>query len=177
MQEHVKAHLERLALFCLPPLDDHDADAVDRSSDSSQVVQGRGGRQDSLEQDFEGFEPFDWAVGERPDVPEDILTGEKSNIDGIRRLIQAEFLFDSRSSITEWLKLLGPHPPRDTVMLPEGSPSPSPSADMHQKRKRVIKDREETGKVRELGACYSCKMNRKGVSVSHAPAVGLPTTC
>jgi hypothetical protein len=105
MQKHIKTHLERLALFCLPPLDDQDADAVDGSSDSSQVVQGHGGRRGSLEQDFQESELLDWAVGERLDVPEDIPTGEKSNIDGIRRLIQAEFL-DSRSSITEWLSEL-----------------------------------------------------------------------
>ena len=76
-----------------------------------------------------------------------------------------------------WPELSGPHPPRDANILLEASPSPSPSADMHQKRKRVVKDREETGKVRELGACYHCKMNRKGVSVFHALAVGLPTSC
>jgi hypothetical protein len=105
MQKHIKTHLERLALFCLPPLDDQDADAVDGSSDSSQVVQGHGGRRDSLEQDFEESELLDWVVGERPDVPEDIPTGEKSNIDGIRRLIQGQFL-NSRSSITEWLSEL-----------------------------------------------------------------------
>jgi hypothetical protein len=76
-----------------------------------------------------------------------------------------------------WPELLGPNPPRQANILLEASPSPSPSADMQQKRKRVVKDREETGRVRELGACYPCRMNRKGVSVFHAVAVGLPTSC
>ncbi|KAH6650641.1 hypothetical protein F5144DRAFT_598080 [Chaetomium tenue] len=61
-----------------------------------------------------------------------------------------------------WPKLLGPLPPRDTDILLEGSPSPSPPPEMHQKKTRVVKDREETGRVRELGACYPCRMNRKG---------------
>jgi hypothetical protein len=76
-----------------------------------------------------------------------------------------------------WPKVLGPHPPRDTSILVEASPSPPSSADMHQKKTRVVKDREETGRVRGLGACYHCRMNRKGVSVFQTLAVGLPTSC
>lgn len=74
-----------------------------------------------------------------------------------------------------WPKLSGPHPPRDTNILLESSPSPPPAAEMHldgqspttspssPKKTRTVKDPEETGRVRELRSCYHCKMNKKAV--------------
>ncbi|KAL2020104.1 hypothetical protein VTK56DRAFT_8908 [Thermocarpiscus australiensis] len=53
MQKHVKYHLERLALYALPDIGEHRDDelALERSSDSHQVI-GNRGRQDSIENDF-----------------------------------------------------------------------------------------------------------------------------
>jgi hypothetical protein len=74
-----------------------------------------------------------------------------------------------------WPEVSGPHPPRDTNILLESSPSPPPATEMHldgqspatspssPKRKRTVKDPEETGRVRELRSCYHCKMNKKAV--------------
>ena len=64
MQKHLRHHLERLALFSLPAEGDEE-DEVDtgNSSDSHQVIQGRG-RAASLEQDFDDDDGpnFPWPV-------------------------------------------------------------------------------------------------------------------
>ncbi|KXX74220.1 Ankyrin repeat domain-containing protein 17 [Madurella mycetomatis] len=53
MQRHLRYHLERLALFSLPSQNvDWDDGATGKSSDSHQIIQGRG-RQASLERDFD----------------------------------------------------------------------------------------------------------------------------
>ncbi|KAL2180465.1 uncharacterized protein P884DRAFT_192423 [Thermothelomyces heterothallicus CBS 202.75] len=76
-------------------------------------------------------------------------------------------------SLNLWPQLSGPQPPRDKVIFLESSPSPQPSGEMSPKgparvrsasgqRTRVIKDLDKTNKVRERGACYHCKINKKG---------------
>ncbi|KAL2258240.1 hypothetical protein VTK26DRAFT_8527 [Humicola hyalothermophila] len=87
-----------------------------------------------------------------------------------------------------WPMVQGPHPPRDVNIRLEGSPSPplltesmsgssssgaSPGApEMHpggqthpvpaqsHKKTRIVKFPEETNQVRDLKACYHCKMNK-----------------
>ncbi|KAK4251823.1 hypothetical protein C7999DRAFT_10424 [Corynascus novoguineensis] len=73
-----------------------------------------------------------------------------------------------------WPKVSDPPPSRDTNISLEASLSPQAPGEMHLEKQtqfpsasgqkvvtRVIKDLDETNKVRELGACYHCKMNRK----------------
>ncbi|KAK0623844.1 ankyrin repeat-containing domain protein [Immersiella caudata] len=63
MQRHLRHHLERLALFSLPAVEDEDGDdekGASISAESHQVIQGRG-RRDFIEQDF----------GEEDDIEED----------------------------------------------------------------------------------------------------------
>ncbi|KAL2199332.1 hypothetical protein P885DRAFT_30913 [Corynascus similis CBS 632.67] len=72
-----------------------------------------------------------------------------------------------------WPKVSDPPPSRDTNISLEASLSPQASGEMQlekqtqvpsassQKGTRIIKDLDKTNKVRELRACYHCKMNRK----------------
>ncbi|KAL2126950.1 hypothetical protein VTI74DRAFT_11579 [Chaetomium olivicolor] len=57
--------------------------------------------------------------------------------------------------------------PRDLTIHLESSPSPPPTTDMpplpSQKRTRTVKDPEETSMVRDMGACYHCRMNKSKV--------------
>jgi len=77
-----------------------------------------------------------------------------------------------------WPAVSGPQPPRDTNILLESSPSPQSSGEMRSEgqpqvtstpgqkktqKTRVIRNPDETNLVREMKACYSCKMSKKGV--------------
>jgi hypothetical protein len=75
-----------------------------------------------------------------------------------------------------WPHISGPHPPRDLPFDVEPSPSPPPSPAMHldsqaqavsptsQKKTRQVKNLEETSQVRDVRACYHCKMSKTAVS-------------
>jgi len=73
LQRHLRHHLERLALFSLPhEAADEDEVAAEKSSDSHQVVQGRG-RAASLEQDFDDNDGSDDPESDDgPDITETI---------------------------------------------------------------------------------------------------------
>lgn len=90
-----------------------------------------------------------------------------------------------------WPIISDPTPPRDLSIHLEASPPPSPftedqgapsgtpqgqtSAEMHlvgqpqtasspsQKKTRIVKSPEETSQVRDIKACYHCKMNKSKV--------------
>lgn len=91
-----------------------------------------------------------------------------------------------------WPMVSGPHPPRHVNIRLEGSPSPSsptenmsgssssvlspsspemrpvgpshPASGPGQKKTRIVKFPEETNQVRDLKACYHCKMNKSRAS-------------
>lgn len=82
MHKHVTYHLERLALFALPGIDeegDEDEDRSERSSDSKQAIPQKRGRQASLIVDFGGQDKLglseDYGEGERVFDDDPIPTG------------------------------------------------------------------------------------------------------
>ncbi|KAK4151671.1 hypothetical protein C8A00DRAFT_35670 [Chaetomidium leptoderma] len=87
-----------------------------------------------------------------------------------------------------WPRVPDPHPPRNIDMQLDTSPSPSSPTEMRHegqsqatsppshKRRRVVKDREQTSQVRYLKACFRCKMNKSecGSSIVCVPCSKRP---
>ncbi|AEO70465.1 uncharacterized protein THITE_122731 [Thermothielavioides terrestris NRRL 8126] len=62
-----------------------------------------------------------------------------------------------------WPSVSVTQPPRDLHIRLEASPPPTASPPLGQKKTRVLKHPEETSLVREMKACYHCKINKTKV--------------